>query len=127
MSKFYLTTYLEYPIFEPAEGGYYYEGRTVESVSIYDNINLENIIKDMKKMVDEENKALDISEMWFVARDDSKNILKELKETTKEFGVKDGRVLLAYKQSRYIGEGGQIYLETPASYKGEECGWRPYE
>ena len=30
MSKYYLTRYDEYPIYEPAEGGYYYSGQDVE-------------------------------------------------------------------------------------------------
>ena len=37
MAKFYLTYYEEYPIYEPAEGGYYYSGNQVIGFLEYDN------------------------------------------------------------------------------------------
>lgn len=38
MSKCYLTRYDEYPIYEPAEGGYYYSGQDVKEYYECDSI-----------------------------------------------------------------------------------------
>lgn len=39
MSKVYLTRYEEYPIYEPAEGGYYYAGQQVDEYYECDSID----------------------------------------------------------------------------------------
>lgn len=49
-TKYYVTVYERYPIYEPAEGGYYYDGRyPIESVICY---NYKRAKKILDKMAD---------------------------------------------------------------------------
>lgn len=49
-TKYYVTLYERYPIYEPAEGGYYYDGRyPIESVICY---NYKRAKKILDKMAD---------------------------------------------------------------------------
>ena len=46
----YLTHYTEYPIYEPAEGGYYYTGRQAGSFYRLNSVNRQNVnLKNFKK------------------------------------------------------------------------------
>ena len=51
MSKCYLTRYDEYPIYEPAEGGYYYSGQDVEEY--YECDSMEEAKQQLANMKEE--------------------------------------------------------------------------
>lgn len=78
----YLTHYTEYPIYEPAEGGYYYAGREA------DTFYRLNSIKQAKRKLAKFQKELE--EDGFVVLEDR---------------------AYAYLPSRYIGEGEQWVVE----------------
>ena len=62
MKKYYLTYYEEYPIFEPAEGGYYYAGQNYDAYWEYDS--LEEAKQQLLEMKD------NLEEDGFVVYDD---------------------------------------------------------
>lgn len=98
---FYVTTYEEYPIFEPAEGGYYYAG-----VQIKDSRGFQTRRKAMQyinKLYREETKhGENNGEYW-----------RENADRT-YFGC----------GSKYIGDGWYVCLERK---QGEDVsGWQPY-
>ena len=94
----YLSYYEEYPIYEPAEGGYYYAGlELVESERLSK--------RQAKKLFDEQAEEL-LSEdsNWYLGN------------------IKFGRQMT--RHSKYIGEGAYICIEK---HKGmHERGWQPY-
>ena len=125
MNKVYAMMYSEYPIYEPAEGGYYYAGRTAEDLEDNEYDTVEEAIEDIKKWVEELNESG--LEEWIFVDHDAKTALEHIAKMTHEFGAEEGRIMMAYKPSKYIGEGAQIYIETPDAYKKNESGWHPYE
>lgn len=78
--KWYLTHYEEYPIYEPAEGGYYYAGRqyteyiecSSEEVAIHElNYVLKEDLEDLGFIVDKtraylKGKRIGDSEYWVI-------------------------------------------------------------
>jgi hypothetical protein len=100
---FYVTEYIEYPIFEPAEGGYYYAGA-------YGNVL--NSYTTRKKALRKMNK-LRKSLKKDPCVDASKGRLWSMYDGTR-FGCK----------SEYIGEGFWYALET--SPLVDEKGYEPY-
>ena len=106
--KYYLTYYEEYPIYEPAEGGYYYAGRSAEEWA-YDE-NLSEILNYISEFADKHDVE--------ICRD-----INNIVEIFKKWGA----VVVAIKHSKYIGESRFIRLENESEFKGEECGWHPYE
>ena len=57
MAKFYLTYYEEYPIYEPAEGGYYYSGNQVIGFLEYDNFY--DAYRDIKRIAEDNELSTD--------------------------------------------------------------------
>ena len=55
MVKYVIQRYERFPIYEPAEGGYYYEGREADRIpwAVYDT--KEEAISGLRKIVDENN------------------------------------------------------------------------
>lgn len=101
-SKWYVTYYREYPIYEPAEGGYYYAGTSNISVHAFNTFRkarryFRKAAAEFRKYIDMENQILE------------SNIHK------------NGYILYA---SKYIGdcEGIIITFGEPP----REHGWRPY-
>ena len=94
----YLTHYTEYPIFEPAEGGYYYAGRSA------DDFYRLNSVKQAKRQLFKMKKKLE--ENGFIV-------------------YIDNNICGAYKHSKYIGNGEELILEKV--YGSHNEGWRPYE
>lgn len=126
MAKFYATMYSEYPIYEPAEGGYYYAGKTAEDLEDNEYETIEDALCDITKWVEELNEDPYENE-WILTERDAKSAQENINYLIKELGPEEGRTLIAYRPSKYIGEGAQIYIEIPAAYKKDECGWRPYQ
>jgi hypothetical protein len=108
MVRYVIQAYDRYPIYEPAEGGYYYEGlKSVYTVGIYDT--KEEAIEDLKKYVEEENEKdrLQPEDEWYLC----------IFSDTEAFSV----------NHRYIGDGVELYVE-PINRKGRHAkGWRPFE
>lgn len=107
-SNVYLTVYHEYPIYEAAEGGYYYAGSEYDSHTEYNSIedlkkDLPNVLKEYFSMIDRPVSLDDY---------DLENV-----EIDSYF----------YLPSRYIGEGFEIYVENDATFKTHEDGYKPYE
>lgn len=99
----YLSYYEEYPIYEPAEGGYYYAGN--------------KLVKSERMSERQAKKKL--AEIWADAQKENE-ILPEVEQW-----VMDSNRRGIYKSSRYIGEGESYIIER---HKGsEERGWQPYE
>jgi hypothetical protein len=78
----YLTLYEEYPIYEPAEGGYYYAGQQVDG---FYRLNSEKQAK--------------------------RKLAKLRKELEREGFVVIPERGYAYRSSKYIGEGAEIRIE----------------
>ena len=79
--KWYLTHYEEYPIYEPADGGYYYAGR------------------EYTEYIECSNKADAIHELQYVLKEDLESLGFIVDETS------------AYLPSKYIGEGESWVIE----------------
>lgn len=113
----YVTHYEEYPIYEPAEGGYYYAGNKV--------VESERLSKHKcKKVLDEiweDCKRYNLE--WFGAEEPE----YEDKRGNKIYAwrrVKNNWYNGIFKGSRYIGEGESYIIER---HKGSETkGWHPY-
>lgn len=94
----YLTHYTEYPIYEPAEGGYYYAGQQADC---YYRLNsMKQARRQLRKM--------------------QKNL-----ETEGFMVYLDGNLCEAYRPDKYIGNG-ELWI-TEKMYGSHNSGWRPYE
>lgn len=127
MAKFFLQLYDEYPIYEPAEGGYYYAGTRARDMydNEYDSISA--AIEDARVWVDEMNADPWDDDEWTFNDIDASTAMQLLAWDILDDGVAGARVLIAYRHSKYIGEGARVYIETAASYRKGEHGWHPYE
>lgn len=109
----YVTHYEEYPIYEPAEGGYYYTGMEVvesEKMSRHKAKAEMNRIWQLCEAENEENRE------W------ERNTGRKLDDHHYWNRSCDGNTI--WKSSKYIGEGERYVLERR---KGSETrGWRPY-
>ena len=105
---YYLTYYEEYPIYEPAEGGYYYSGCSAEEW-VYS--------EDLSEILNYINEYVDKYDME--VRGDIDNLINIFKNY--------GAVVIAMEHSKYIGGDRYIRLENESEFKSEECGWHPYE
>lgn len=95
---FYVTVYEKYPIYEPAEGGYYYEGRQI------------------------------VHSKGFNTRDEAAEYAKEIFEQERDdypkaYTAADGYVC----DGKYIGDGLNIVVETGKNYMKGESGRHVYE
>jgi len=101
----YLTVYEEYPIYEPAEGGYYYSGNQVVA---YQKLSKRQARKKM-------------DEIWQEIVEKYRGWADELARWTyskSSYGVK------IYYRSKYIGDGKSYVIERKLG--SEERGWEPY-
>lgn len=100
--RYYLTHYKEYPIYEPAEGGYYYAGADYDCY--WESDSLTEIYDKFNEM---------------------KSELKEEGYTIWEFEYKDIDMgTMAVKYSRYIGYGEYWLLEE--NLGSDVHGYEPY-
>ena len=97
----FITTYERYPIYEPAEGGYYYSGnQMVESRSFSCHRKAKQYINKLYRQAIKEGEKE--SKYWYQSKDNL------------SFGV----------GSKYIGEGWFVRLERKQGQ--EERGYTPY-
>ena len=94
----YLTHYTEYPIFEAAEGGYYYAG---QQAGDYYRLNS---MKQVKRQLQKMSKSLEAEGF---------NVLIS------------NHYCEAYRSDKYIGNGELWIVEKV--YGSNNRGWRPYE
>ena len=94
---FYVTYYAEYPIYEPAEGAYYYAGK--------DAIWSEGVNSE--------------EEAWDYVND----FVNEQEDKTEWEKFSDGYLL----RGQYIGEDQNIIIEPRDSYLSAVKGWEPYQ
>lgn len=95
---FYVSYYEEYPIYEPAEGGYYYAGNNAVHSQGFNNE------QEAKKFMDEYvNSSMADGEDW------------------KPYGKRG-----YYVPSKYIGEQSYIILEPNKEYLSQVSGYEPY-
>lgn len=113
--KYYLTYYEAYPIYEHAEGGYYYEGR--EAIKWAESDKLVELIDYMREMVNDLELKIII---------DNNNQYEDLREILNQLDTW-GAVMIAVEQSKYIGENRYLILEIESEFQGYESHWHPYE
>lgn len=114
----YISHYEEYPIYEPAEGGYYYAGnQLVESERKSKRACKKALLK-----IWEECKRDNINRGF---RDDNKNEWDQIISMTHEypwyFNKEDNYI---YKNNYYVGEGESYTIERKQG--SQESGWQPY-
>lgn len=107
LQKYFVTYYEEYPIYEPAEGGYYYAGRVARGAKSF--FNLDRAIAYAL----EEVQAYDLTTKTN-GPDEIKTLLS-----------KSSTALVGAYHTRYIGEGQMIIIEKRLGEK--TSGWHPYE
>lgn len=102
---YYISRYSQYPIYEPAEGGYYYEGTSLDEY--IRTTSLKKARKLLKKMVQEDRP-------W----EDTPYSEEEMMDT---FSVPQNHF---YVFTKYIGDGVEYHIETKLG--SHEHGYRPY-
>ena len=111
--KYYVTMYEEYPIFEPAEGGYYYAGCEGKVLGVF-NQRIDALHEAVRLA---ESRDID------VIRDEDND------PCYCEFGAKIDRYgssRIAWKCGTCIGEDKYIDVETDATKLHNESGYHPY-
>lgn len=96
----YFTHYKEYPIFEPAEGGYYYAGNKVVSTEKMTAAEAENKLQSLFKELQEYQSA---AYPWHFDTDNK----------------------MLFRYSKYIGNGESYVVEKDLG--SMEKGYEPYE
>lgn len=112
MATYYYVSYVEeYPIYEPAEGGYYYTGEQVMNYRKFSSWKKANkcFQKWKKAFLEEYDWAVKQDRVWVW---DNPGV-----------DPKDGQGSLARYSSRYIGEGASVQI-TRGPFK--EHGYEPY-
>ena len=102
---YYVTEYRNYPIYEPAEGGYYYSGVEIMSSREFKTFRkarqfINRVYKDTLK--NEMDYVTGASQKFWATRDNQ------------QFGA----------NGKYIGDGWMYKLERKQG--SEVCGWEPY-
>lgn len=115
MAKYYITYYEEYPIYEPAEGGYYYAGNQACSHYGFDNFY------EMYKYLPTVLQIEDMEATAFMEDATTNKIKKALVSW-------NGSMPIAVDYgNEYVGSGRSLRIETEAGFKSAEHGWHPYE
>lgn len=107
--KYYLTYYEAYPIYEPAEGGYYYEGRN--AIKWWESEDIDELLNSISNFAEEF--GMEIIPFDF---DGIKNELE-----------KWGYCVVALTHSKYIGDDEYLVMETERAFQKYEAHWHPYE
>lgn len=95
-----ISIYDHYPIYEPAEGGYYYEGRQLIESRYVPFFRVKKALKS-------------IEIQWSLDAAPGEKVTR----------FKDGVVL----STKYIGDGKSAYVETRRTRGCNAAGWVPYE
>ena len=111
---FYVSYITEYPIYEPAEGGYYYAGKQIQDCKVF-------------KTWKQANKCFQEWKRWFLDLHEYECELghvdvNEISGVRKFHGFDIGSSVRLY--SKYIGE--DEYIEISCR-EPKESGWHPYE
>lgn len=109
--KYYLTYYEAYPIYEPAEGGYYYEGRN--AVKWWES-------EDINELV---NFIPNLAENWYEMELTNYGTIEDINKELKDWGY----VIVALTHSKYIGDDIYLVLENEKAFQKYEVHWHPYE
>lgn len=109
--KYYLTYYEAYPIYEPAEGGYYYEGRN--AVKWWES-------EDINELV---NFIPNLAENWYEMELTNYGTIEDINEELENWGY----VIVALTHSKYIGDDIYLVLENEKAFQKYEAHWHPYE
>ena len=107
--KYYLTYYEAYPIYEPAEGGYYYEGRN--AIKWWESEDINELLNSISNFAEE----FGMKTIPF----DFDDIKDELK--------KWGYCVVALTHAKYIGDDEYLVMETERAFQKYEAHWHPYE
>ena len=115
MTMYYLTYYEEYPIYEPAEGGYYYAGN--QACYFHGFTNFYEMYRYIQTAIETE----DLEATAFM-EDATTNKVK------KGLVLWNGSMPVAVDYgNEYVGSGRSLRIETEAGFKSAESGWHPYE
>lgn len=109
----YVTHYEEYPIYEPAEGGYYYEGNEVVESEKMSRRAAKRRMKELWEEAKKEN-----LEMY----GEEEPIGDPRENVYPWFRSADGNRI--WKYGKYIGDGESYILER--HFGSEKRGWVPY-
>ena len=109
--KYYLTYYEAYPIYEPAEGGYYYEGRT--AIKWWESEDLNELV----------NFIPNLAENWYEMELTNYGTIEDINEELENWGY----VIVALTHSKYIGDDIYLVLENEKAFQKYEAHWHPYE
>lgn len=98
---YYITLYDAYPIYEPAEGGYYYDGYQAKWASGYETFK--EAVAEISSVAQELNNA------------EGYNFVKKSAGEYEDYGDK------------YIGTGAVLRIENNKQFRSYEKGYQPYE
>lgn len=110
---FYVSYITEYPIYEPAEGGYYYAGTVVEECYKFDTWKKAN--KHFQKM------KRDFLDYYEYEAAHGMVDVREISGVKKFRGFDIGSSVVLH--SKYIGDGARIEISCR---EPRERGWEPY-
>ena len=114
----YITHYEEYPIYEPAEGGYYYTGNQIAETERLSKNQCRKVLNKIWEDCKQHNLAWYGAEVPKTDRDEYGNRIYPWMRIKTRKGIR------IVKGSRYIGEGESYIIEK---HKGSEIeGWHPY-
>ena len=109
--KYYLTYYEAYPIYEPAEGGYYYEGRT--AVKWWESEELNELVDFIPNL----------AENWYEMELTNYGTIEDINKELEDWGY----IIVALTHSKYIGDDMYLLLENEKAFQKYEAHWHPYE
>lgn len=122
----YLTHYEEFPIYEPAEGGYYYAGN---DVSEYTKLSKRQAKKQLMKLweeLDEENLRLYGAKLEDIKRDAWGDFVDDYGRSIYPWILArtSQNVPFIIRDSEYVGQGESYVIERHLG--SGRSGWRPY-
>ncbi len=109
--KYYLTYYEAYPIYEPAEGGYYYEGRN--AIKWWESEDLNELV----------NFIPNLAENWYEMELTNYGTIEDINKELEDWGY----IIVALTHSKYIGDDIYLVLENEKAFQKYEAHWHPYE
>ena len=109
--KYYLTYYEAYPIYEPAEGGYYYEGRN--AIKWWESEYLNELV----------NFIPNLAENWYEMELTNYGTIEDINKELEDWGY----VMVALTHAKYIGDDMYLLLENEKAFQKYEAHWHPYE
>ena len=109
MVKYVIQRYSRYPIYEPAEGGYYYEGREPDNLLYATYNTFKEAVEGLQELVKRENEGLNEDDEGYLCL---------------SVGTKVAEANSC--NHKYVGAGCDWYVE-PINRRGRHKeGWKPY-